>query len=216
MLVYECMSNGRLSKWLHPLEGEFMRLTWPERIKIALGVGRALSWLHHTCNLHVVHLNISSECILLDESFEPKVSNFGDAKFMNPSNLDDPSMTFYVNDGKKDVYDFGSVLFELVTGNTFKQLSFSFANLSGNPSNFYDAIDKFLIGKGFENEVFTLIKVACECVQPFPDQRPTMLQVYNNMSNIWVGRHGLGDDDSDTSGQSEIVSATGRGEIVEL
>ncbi|MED6144366.1 hypothetical protein PIB30_015149 [Stylosanthes scabra] len=213
ILVYQYTSNGRLSKWLHPVESdEAMILTWPQRIKIALGVARALSWLHHTCNLHIVHLNVSSECVLLDESFEPKLSNFGEAKFMNPNKHDDiPGMSFYVEDGKKDVYDLGSVLLELVTGKTLNELMVCLsdnADFSGDPSIIYDAVDKSLIGKGFENEVFTLIKVACECIQPIPDKRPTMVQVYNKMSNVWGERHGFIDD-------SDML-ATSASEIVEL
>ena len=192
LLVYQFMSNGRLSRWLHPLEGE-ATLKWPQRIKVALGVARALSWLHHVCDLHVVHLNISSECVLLDKNFEPKLSNFGSAKFVNPNIEEGASAMFYVSDGKKDVYDYGSLLFELITGKTLKELSFSFntttTNLSGNPSNFINAIDESLIGEGFENEVYTLIKVACKCVKPFADERPAMLEVYNTMRDIWGQRH---------------------------
>jgi serine/threonine protein kinase len=91
-------------------------LKWRDRIKIALGIARGLSWLHHTCDLGIVHFNICSECILLDDNFEPKISNFGEAKFMNPNIEDHLGVIFKVNDGKKDVYDFGSVLFELITG----------------------------------------------------------------------------------------------------
>ncbi|XP_028247224.1 probably inactive leucine-rich repeat receptor-like protein kinase At5g48380 [Glycine soja] len=214
ILVYQYMSNGRLSKWLHPLESE-VTLKWPQRIKIALGVARGLSWLHHICDLHVVHRNISSGCVLLDKNFEPKISNFGNAKFINPNIEDSASTTFYVSDGKKDVYDFGSLLFELITGKTLKELSCSFntTNLSGNPSNFYNAIEESLIGEGFENEVYTLIKVACKCVKPFPDERPTMLEVYNYMIDIWGERHRISDG-SDTLNVSS--SSTSVDEIVEL
>ncbi|KOM31176.1 hypothetical protein LR48_Vigan01g073100 [Vigna angularis] len=191
ILVYQFMSNGRLSKWLHPLEGE-VTLKWPQRIKVAIGVARGLSWIHHICNLHVVHLNISSECILLDKNFEPRLSNFGKAKFVNPNIEDGANTMFYVSDGKKDVYDFGSLLFELITGKTLKELSCSFStatNLAGNPSNFVNAIDESLMGEGLENDVYTLIKVACKCVRPFADERPTMLEVYDTMKDIWGEGH---------------------------
>ncbi|QHO09141.1 hypothetical protein HN51_067691 [Arachis hypogaea] len=215
ILVYPYFSNGRLSKWLHPLETEAMILTWPQRINIALGVARALSWLHHLCNLHVVHLNICSRSILLDKNFEPKLSNFGDAKFLNPNNHESLGMSFYIKDGKKDVYDFGNVIFELVTGKLYEELvesSCNNANLSPNPSSFYSAIDKFIIGEGFESEAFMLIKIACECVQPFPEQRPTMVQVYNKMSSLWEEVHELCGD-SNTCTRSESFSATDRDEL---
>lgn len=191
VLAYAYMSNGKLSEWLHPLESEVIRLRWHDRVNIAFGIARGLSWLHHTCDLGIVHFSICSECILLDENFEPKISNFGEAKFMNPNIEDHLGMMFKVNDGKKDVYDFGSVLFELMTGKTYNELSRSSdtTNLCGNPLSFYNVIDKSLTGEGLENEVCTLIKIACECVHPFPDQRPTMLEVYNNMSNVRKGQN---------------------------
>ncbi|MED6169502.1 hypothetical protein PIB30_021962 [Stylosanthes scabra] len=217
ILVYPYFSNGRLSKWLHPLETEVLILTWPQRIKIALGVARALSWLHHSCNLHVVHLNICSQSILLDKNFEPKLSNFGDAKFLNPNNHESLGMPFYIKDGKKDVYDFGNVVFELVTGKLYEELmesSCNNANLSPNPSSFYSAIDEFIIEKGFETEAFMLIKVACECVQPFPEQRPTMFQVYNKMSSIWEEGHEFCCDSNNCAPSDS--SATDGDEFVEL
>ena len=93
------------------------------------------------------------------------------------------------------MYDFGSLLFELITGKTLKELSCSFStttttstNLSGN-SNFINAIHESLMGKAFENDVYTLIKLACKCVPPFTDERPTMLQVYDTLRDIYGEGH---------------------------
>ncbi|CAJ2678296.1 unnamed protein product [Trifolium pratense] len=217
LLAYPYMSNGRLSKWLHPLESEVIRLKWHDRINIALGIARGLSWLHHTCDLGIVHFNICSECVLLDENFEPKISNFGEAKFMNPNIEDHLGTMFKVNDGKKDVYDFGSVLFELMTGKTYNELSRSYdtSDLCANPLSFYNVIDKSVTGEGLENEVCTLLKIACECVKPLPDQRPTMLEVYNNMSNVRKGQNDSVND-SDTLRGVEYASSITIDEIVEF
>jgi len=217
LLAYEYMSNGRLSKWLHPLKSEVIRLKLPERVNIAHGIARGLSWLHHSCDLGIVHFNICSECILLDENFEPKISNFGEAKFMNPNIEDGLGIMFKVNDGKKDVYDFGSVLFELITGRTYNELNRLFTtitNLYENPSNFYNVIDKSLTAEGFENEVCSLLKIACECVKPIY-QRPTMLEVYNNLSNLRKARYGSSDYSNSTGG-SQIASGIIIDEITEL
>ncbi|KAG2396174.1 inactive leucine-rich repeat receptor-like protein [Vigna angularis] len=113
VLVYEYISNGRLSDWLQSDEGhQPTKLEWPERIHIALGIARGLSWLHKRCN--IVHLNLDSECVLLDKYFEPKISNFGKAKFLNQTVEDHVRMKFFLVDrlgvkgyAEKDVYDFG-------------------------------------------------------------------------------------------------------------
>ncbi|CAJ2678288.1 unnamed protein product [Trifolium pratense] len=217
LLAYAYMSNGRLSKWLHPLESEVIRLKWHDRINIALGIARGLAWLHHTCDSGIVHFNICSECILLDENFEPKISNFGEAKFMNPNTEDHLGTMFKVNDGKKDVYDFGSVLFELMTGKTYNELSRSYdtSDLCANPLSFYNVIDKSVTGEGLENEVCTLLKIACECVKPLSNQRPTMVEVYNNMSNVRKGKNDLVND-SDTLRGLEYASSITIDEIVEF
>ncbi|XP_058730961.1 probably inactive leucine-rich repeat receptor-like protein kinase At5g48380 isoform X2 [Vicia villosa] len=217
LLTYAYMPNGRLSKWLYPLESEVIRLKWQERVNIALGIARGLSWLHHTCELCIVHFNICSECILLDENFEPKISNFGEAKFMNPDTEDHLGVIFKANDGKKDVYDFGSVLFELITGKTYDELSHSYdtTNIRGNPLSFYNIIDKSLTSQGLDNEVCTLLKIACECVKSLPDQRPTMLEIYNSISNVRKGRNGNGDD-NDTLKELEGTSSITMDEIIEV
>ncbi|KAK2383318.1 hypothetical protein P8452_38488 [Trifolium repens] len=118
---------------------------------------------------------------------------------MNPNIEDHLGVIFKVNDGKKDVYDFGSVLFELITGKMYNELSRSYDtyNICTNPLSFYNVIEKSVTGEGLENEVCTLLKIACECVHPFPEQRPTMLEVYNNMSNVRKDRYDYGEE-SDT------------------
>ena len=80
ILVYQYMPNGRLSDFLS-MRNDDGALSWPVRVRIALGIARGLFWLHHS--FHIVHFSICSECILLDQKFEPKISNFGEAKFIN-------------------------------------------------------------------------------------------------------------------------------------
>ncbi|KAI4299230.1 hypothetical protein L6164_032710 [Bauhinia variegata] len=214
ILVYQFMPNGKLSDWL----GEAVGLEWPVRARIALGLVRSLSWLHH--GLSFVHLSVSSECILLDQNFEPKLSNFGEAKFMNQNTNDEQGFM------KKDVYDFGIVLFELITGEIFSQKSDFFnnsestfathtTNLLQSPFALSDTIDKCLIGNGFEGEIFSLLTIACDCVQSLPEERPTMPEIYNRMSNLWE-RHGQSED-SEMPKKSAIASVGTRvDEIVEL
>uniref|UniRef100_A0A7N2MTI8 Protein kinase domain-containing protein n=1 Tax=Quercus lobata TaxID=97700 RepID=A0A7N2MTI8_QUELO len=113
LLVYKYMSNGSLHDWLHAVEDKGKILEWHLRVTITVGIARGLAWLHHWCDSKIVHLDISSKCILLDKKFEPKISNFGRAK----------SRSFAISDEfgdvelvKKDVYSFGIMLLELIIG----------------------------------------------------------------------------------------------------
>jgi serine/threonine protein kinase len=62
------------------------KLEWPLRLKIAIGSPRGLAWLHHSCNTRILHRNISSKCILLDDDYEPKISDFGLARLTKFAN----------------------------------------------------------------------------------------------------------------------------------
>ena len=205
ILVYMYMSNGRLCDWLHPQEGhQTIILEWPERIHIALGLARGLSWLHKECK--IVHLNLGSECVLLDKNFEPKISNFGKAKFVSQTVEDHVRMKLFMIDGlgvkgsfEKDVYDFGIILFELITGKRLSPagdssdsvdsslMDYISNNLFTGPTDFYDAIDKCIIGKGFDSKILGLLEVACECVKPSLEQRPRMTDMHKAIRAMWEG-----------------------------
>nr|XP_048330231.1 probably inactive leucine-rich repeat receptor-like protein kinase At5g48380 isoform X2 [Ziziphus jujuba var. spinosa] len=216
-LVYKYMSNGNLHDWLHPAEGDNRILDWPSRVKIAVGIAKGLAWLHHKCIFRVVHRNIATKSILLDRYFQPNISNFensiisnhGGAMFLYPNDNDSGLL---VNSGvwesdfvKKDVYNYGNVLFELITGRETVPSSFStsiqkilqewFDHLpsDSDSSILNDIIDKSLIGKGFSGEILQFLRIASDCVQPFPYQRPRMLEVYKRISSFGE-RYGIQSD----------------------
>ncbi|CAJ1961442.1 unnamed protein product [Sphenostylis stenocarpa] len=205
VLVYEYISNGRLSDSLQSDEGhQSIKIEWPERIHIALGLARGLSWLHKRCK--IVHLNLDSECVLLDKNFEPKISNFGKAKFINQTVEDHVRLKLFLIDvlgGKdsveRDVYDFGIILFELLTGKRLSPTTDSSDSINGHlmnyisknlftdPVDFYDAIDDSIIGKGFDDKILRLLEVACDCVKRSLKQRPKMVDVHKTISAMWEG-----------------------------
>ncbi|XP_050258188.1 probably inactive leucine-rich repeat receptor-like protein kinase At5g48380 [Quercus robur] len=239
LLVYQYISNGNLYDWLQAREGNDKILEWPLKIKIAIGIARGLVWLHHKGNFRVVHLNLSSNCILLDKKFEPKISNFGGAKistfegamFMDSNEIDSSNSSF-VDNGvwelgfvKKDVYDFGVLLLELITGKELNQID-NYLNslceslvdwithLLTSSSDVYSVIDKPLIGQGFDGEIFQFLRIACTCLKPFPAQRPTMLELYNTISLLGE-RYGI-TNDFEILSQSKIATASTSNEIVEV
>ncbi|KAL2476586.1 Protein kinase superfamily protein [Abeliophyllum distichum] len=129
MLVYEYVNNGNLEQWLHGAMRQHGTLTWEARMKVLLGTAKALAYLHEAIEPKVVHRDIKSSNILIDDEFNAKVSDFGLAKLLGSgeSHITTRVMgTFgyvapeYANTGllneKSDVYSFGVLLLEAVTG----------------------------------------------------------------------------------------------------
>ncbi|XP_002529087.3 probably inactive leucine-rich repeat receptor-like protein kinase At5g48380 [Ricinus communis] len=188
LLCYKYISNGKLYDWLHPVEGGASFLEWPTRTFIAMKVAKGLIYLHNNCQFPTAHLNLSSSCILLDKNFEPKISNFGGAVFISKN-----SRNFFENVLKQDVYRFGILLLELITGEDPVRNNESFHSLkqtlveqnahhsTSSFSSLCHVVDVSLIGQGFDLEILHCLRVACGCLQTLPDQRPTMTEVYNEL-----------------------------------
>ncbi|KAM0057983.1 putative protein kinase RLK-Pelle-RLCK-V family [Helianthus debilis subsp. tardiflorus] len=129
ILVYEYVNNGNLEQWLHGDVGLCSPLTWEFRMKIIIGTAKALTYLHEGLEPKVVHRDIKSSNILLDKSWNPKVSDFGLAKLLGADRsyittrvmgtlgyvAPEYASTGMVNE-KSDVYSFGILFMELITG----------------------------------------------------------------------------------------------------
>ncbi|KAL0533302.1 hypothetical protein IC582_030115 [Cucumis melo] len=128
LLFYDYMENGSLWDLLHGT-GKKVKLDWEARLKIAVGAAQGLAYLHHDCNPRIIHRDVKSSNILLDENFEAHLSDFGIAKCIPTAKTHastfvlgtigyiDPeyARTSRLNE-KSDVYSFGIVLLELLTG----------------------------------------------------------------------------------------------------
>ncbi|XP_057947989.1 LRR receptor-like serine/threonine-protein kinase HSL2 [Malania oleifera] len=142
VLVYEYMENGSLGDMLHGEKGGGGVLDWAKRLTIAVGAAHGLAYLHHDCRPAIVHRDVKSNNILLDEEFGPRVADFGLAKTLEHEVgagacvmsqiagscgyiAPEYAYTTKVNE-KSDVYSFGVVLMELVSGKRPNDPSFFF------------------------------------------------------------------------------------------
>lgn len=123
-LVYEYVENGSLYSWLHEPKKE--KLSWKTRLRIAIDIANGLQYIHEHTRPQVVHKDIKSSNILLDTNMRAKIANFGLAKSgMNAITMHIVGTQGYIApeylaDGvvstKMDVFSFGVVLLELVSG----------------------------------------------------------------------------------------------------
>eukprot|EP00258_Populus_trichocarpa_P048740 XP_024464759.1 probable receptor-like protein kinase At1g80640 isoform X2 [Populus trichocarpa] len=202
-LVYEMMQNGSLESQLHgPTHGS--ALTWHLRMKIAVDVARGLEYLHEHCNPPVVHRDLKSSNILLDSSFNAKLSDFGLAVtsgiqsknielsgtlgtlgYVAPEYLLDGKLT-----DKSDVYAFGVVLLELLIGRKpVEQMSPDqcqsivswampqFTDRSKLP-NIVDPVIKDTMDL---KHLYQVAAVAVLCVQQEPSYRPLITDVLHSL-----------------------------------
>ncbi|KAH7294836.1 hypothetical protein KP509_27G021100 [Ceratopteris richardii] len=129
LLVYKYFSNGSLEYWLHDKEGSAQELTWRRRLRVAADCARALSYLHHECTPVLIHRDIKTSNVLLDEEFHGFLADFGLARGIGDGRshvstvvagtfgyvAPEYSQTWRATP-KGDVYSFGVVLLELLTG----------------------------------------------------------------------------------------------------
>lgn len=198
MLVYEYVNNGNLEQWLHGAMRQHGTLTWEARMKVILGTAKALAYLHEAIEPKVIHRDIKSSNILIDDEFNAKVSDFGLAKLLDSgeSHITTRVMgTFgyvapeYANTGllneKSDIYSFGVLLLEAVTGRDPVDY--------GRPANEVNLVEwlKMMVGTRRVEEVLDpnlevktttralkrALLVALRCVDPDSDKRPKMSQV---------------------------------------
>ncbi|XXG89438.1 hypothetical protein AAC387_Pa12g1431 [Persea americana] len=228
LLIYKYMPKGTLYDQLYHVNSEVKVLDWAKRLRIGIGVARGLAWLHHHCNPCIIHRGISSKCILLDEDYEPKISDFGFARLLNPENshltvsLDGnvDGSTYIapeykhrlVATPKGDVYCFGMVLLELISGKTPAEVANAVQNVEDNTVewitylfNMY-AKDSSLVGRLCDGEIVTFLKAAFACVVSCPENRPTMLEVYQLLRAIGA-RYGFIDEDEGLM-QSDSINIT--------
>ncbi|PRQ24440.1 putative protein kinase RLK-Pelle-SD-2b family [Rosa chinensis] len=209
LLVYEFMKNGSLDDFLFATEeqsGKF--LSWENRFKIALGTARGITYLHEECRDCIVHCDIKPENILLDENYNSKVSDFGLAKLVSPKDHRYRTLTsvrgtrgylapeWLANlpiTSKSDIYSYGMVLLEIVSGRRNFEVSeetdrrkFSiWAFDEFEKGNIKGIIDKRLADQDVDmDQVMRAIQVTFWCIQEQPSHRPMMGKVVQMLEGI--------------------------------
>lgn len=203
LLVYELMLNGSLEDLLHgPSRGS--ALTWNLRMKIALDAARGLEHLHERCNPPIIHRDFKSSNILLDASFNAKVSDFGLA-ILSSDITEDKNVelqgTFgyvapeYLLDGtvseKSDVYAFGVVLLELITGRKPIDMAMPIGSQSlvtwaapqlTERAKLTQLLDPALQKDSMDSKHLPQVAaIAAVCIQSEPSYRPLITDVVNSL-----------------------------------
>lgn len=205
ILVYEYMPGGSLEDCLFDLKDDRKPMDWFVRIKIASGVAKGLEYLHDQADPPIIFRDLKSSNILLDEDFNPKLSDFGLAK-LGPGGDKSPlpsrvmgtygySAPEYTRGGqltsKSDIYSFGVVMLELITGR--KAIDTTKPNNEQNlvtwaqpffrdPKRFPDLADP-LLGRLFpEKDLNQAVAVAAMCLQEEAEVRPLIGDVMTALS----------------------------------
>ncbi|XP_071682085.1 G-type lectin S-receptor-like serine/threonine-protein kinase At2g19130 [Lolium perenne] len=205
LLVYEHMSNGSLDG--HLFKNNVV-LNWDTRYQIVLGVARGLSYLHQSCHECIIHCDIKPENILVDASFFPKIADFGMAAFVG-RNFSRVLTTFRGTVGylapewlsgvavtpKVDVYSFGMVLFEIISGKR------NFPEAHSDNNDHVEYFPMLVVSKLYEGDMHSLVdprlhedfneeqakricKVALWCIQDNELDRPSMGEVVRVLEGL--------------------------------
>ncbi|XP_024995784.1 LRR receptor-like serine/threonine-protein kinase FEI 1 [Cynara cardunculus var. scolymus] len=200
LLIYDYLSGGSLDEALHE-KAEL--LDWDARLNIILGAAKGLAYLHHDCSPRIIHRDIKSSNILLDGNLEARVSDFGLAKLLEDEESHITTIvagTFgylapeYMQSGrateKTDVYSFGVLMLEVISGKRPTDASFiekglnivGWLNYLITEDRQREIID--VNCEGVESETLNaLLSVAIQCVSSTPEDRPTMHRVVQTLES---------------------------------
>ncbi|KAG7649038.1 putative proline-rich receptor-like protein kinase PERK7 RLK-Pelle-PERK-1 family [Arabidopsis thaliana] len=203
LLVYEFLPNDTLEFHLHGKSGTVM--DWPTRLKIALGSAKGLAYLHEDCHPKIIHRDIKASNILLDHNFEAKVADFGLAKLSQDNNTHVSTRvmgTFgylapeYASSGKltekSDVFSFGVMLLELITGRRPVDLSGDMEDSlvdwarplcmsAAQDGEYGELVDPFLENQYEPYEMARMVACAAAAVRHSGRRRPKMSQIVRTL-----------------------------------
>ncbi|CAO2814733.1 unnamed protein product [Amaranthus hypochondriacus] len=203
-LVYEYMANGDLKKYLSAEQTNISG--WKQRLHIAVDIAQGLEYLHYGCKPPIIHRDIKPANILLDDNLNAKISDFGLSR-MFPSEGDNDTTKSYLvgtrgymdpdNGGgrlneRSDVFSFGVILLELITGKPAIQtrgenepkihvIDWVKSVLSNDGADIRSILDQRFNGDYSIESVKKAVEIARECVRLIGIQRPDMTVVMNEL-----------------------------------
>ncbi|KAE9590617.1 hypothetical protein Lal_00023060 [Lupinus albus] len=205
LLIYSYLENGSLDYWLHECVDESSALTWGVRLKIAQGAACGLAYLHKGCEPYIVHRDVKSSNILLDDKFEAHLADFGLSRLLQPYDThvttDLVGTLGYIPPEygqtltatfRGDVYSFGVVLLELLTGrrpvevmkgkNCRNLVFWVFEMKSENKEQ--EIFDPAIWHKDHEKQLLEVLAIACKCLDQDPRQRPSTESVVSWLDGV--------------------------------
>ncbi|KAL6654794.1 hypothetical protein ACP70R_008259 [Stipagrostis hirtigluma subsp. patula] len=227
LLVYEFISNGNLYIHLHVKAS--LSLSWKDRLRIAVEAARALTYLHSLVSTPIIHRDIKSPNILLDDNFTVKLSDFGASRYIPVDQEVHTSVqgtlgyldpTYHITGHlteKSDVYSFGVLLIELLT----RKEPVSYRSSEGlglvnhfvalvSECNLDQILDPQIIDEG-DGEVTDIALLAAICVKFRAEERPAMRQVEMILESIEAAKEFSSDvtDDDISSDGSNLRQGAG-------
>ncbi|CAN6230703.1 unnamed protein product [Urochloa humidicola] len=211
-LIYEHMHNGSLETWLRDRANAPKAIGWSDRLRICLGSAHGLMFLHHGFVPRIIHRDMKSSNILLDENMEPRISDFGLARIISAYDTHvstnvagtlgyippEYAMTMKCT-AKGDVYSFGVVMLEVLTGRPPTG-----QEVEEGGGNIIDWV-RWMITQGREGELFDptlpvsgmwreqmvrVLAVALDCTADEPWKRLTMPDVVKSLKIAELMEHG--------------------------
>ena len=201
LLVYEFIPNGTLFEYIHNEN----KVSWEIRLRIATESAEALSYLHSAASTPIIHRDVKPSNILLDSSYTAKVSDFGASRlipldqtelatmvqgtigYLDPEYLQTSQLT-----DKSDIYSFGVILVELLTGR--KALSFdkpemerslvTYFLLSLKENRLFEVLEKHITNEGNAKQLKEVANIAKKCLKLKGKDRPTMKEVATELEGL--------------------------------
>lgn len=208
ILVYPFMSNGSLQDRLYGDASKRRALDWPTRLSIALGSARGLTYLHTFSGRCVIHRDVKSSNILLDDSMCPKVADFGFSKYApqegdSGASLEVRGTAGYLDpeyystqhlSAKSDVFSYGVVLLEMITGreplnihrprNEWSLVEWAKPYIRN--SRIEEIVDPSIKGGYHTEAMWRVVEVALACIEPFSAYRPSMIDIVRELEDALI------------------------------